>query len=403
MSLLILNAGSSSLKFALFARGAAGGSADPADPVPLLTGKIDGLGTRPRLKLERPSGAPVHDAPLNAAGAAPVCDVPAALSVVFDGLSAWAPQVSVRAIGHRVVHGGVGYAGPALIDDRVLTDLDQLTPLAPLHQPFNLEGVRAARRRFPGLPQVACFDTAFHRGHAFVHETFALPREFYAAGVRRYGFHGLSYEFIAARLRVLAPAQAGGRVVVAHLGSGASLCALHDGRSVTSSMGFTTLDGLPMGTRIGQIDPGVLLWLMTERGMDAAALTDLLYRRSGLKGLSGLSNDMRDLHASPLPAAAEAIAYFVTHLRQQIGSMAAALGGLDALVFTAGIGEKDDQVRQQTCAGLGFLGIALDEPANRSHGGATGVISTPGSTVRVLVIPTNEELMIAQHLQALTS
>jgi acetate kinase len=246
------------------------------------------------------------------------------------------------------------------------------------------------------VPQVACFDTAFHRGHAFVHDTFALPREYFDAGVRRYGFHGLSYEYIAARLRDIDPAAAGARVVVAHLGSGASLCAIRDGRSVASSMGFTALDGLPMGTRPGHIDPGVLLWLMAERGMDAAALTELLYRRSGLKGLSGLSGDLRDLHASGQPDAAQAVDYFVAQLCQQIAAMTAALGGLDALIFTAGIGENDPLVRARAMAGLRFLGIEPDPVANERHGaGQEGLISGSGSAVRA-GDPTDEERMIAR-------
>ncbi len=399
MSLLILNAGSSSLKFALFDR-APGAQ---TDPIPLLAGQIDGLGSHPHLRVTDAQGIDRHDAPLLSQGAHAVRDAGDALEVLFAGLSEWRPGTVVSAIGHRVVHGGVEFAAPVLIDDAVLARLDALSQLAPLHQPFNLAGIRAARRRFPGVPQAACFDTAFHRGHAFVHDTFALPREYFEAGVRRYGFHGLSYEFIASRLHEIDPAAAGGRAVVAHLGSGASLCAMREGASVASSMGFTALDGLPMGTRPGHIDPGVLLWLMTERGMDAAAITELLYKRSGLKGLSGVSADMRDLHASDRPEAARAIDYFVAQLCQQTGAMAAALGGLDTLVFTAGIGEHDATVRARTMAGLRFLGVQADPAANERHGaGSDGLISSAGSAVRVRVIPTNEELMIARHLESMT-
>ena len=317
MSLLTLNAGSSSLKFALFP--------DDGDDAPaLLSGMIEGLGTRARLlvthtngtqRVDEPLAPTVDAAPHEARGHAPsagarsmVNDTDEALALVLARLPEWTAGEAIRAIGHRVVHGGIRYAAPALIDDRVLADLNALTALAPLHQPFNLRAIAAAQRRFPGVPHVACFDTAFHRGHAFVHDAFALPRELHEAGVRRYGFHGLSYEFIARRLRTLDPGAATGRTVVAHLGSGASLCALREGRSVASSMGFSALDGLPMGTRPGQLDAGVLLWLMTERQMDAAALTDLLYRRSGLAGLSGMGGDMRTLQASTEPAAREAVA-----------------------------------------------------------------------------------------------
>ncbi|WP_345121925.1 acetate/propionate family kinase, partial [Quisquiliibacterium transsilvanicum] len=327
-------------------------------------------------------------------------DVRAALGVVLEWLHENVRPLSVRAIGHRVVHGGAVHAAPVLVDDAVFGELEKLVPLAPLHEPHNLEGVRAARDRFPAVPQVACFDTAFHRGHAFADETFALPREFYDAGVRRYGFHGLSYEHVADRLAQLSPKAGRGRVIVAHLGSGASACAIRDGRSVASTMGFTALDGLVMGTRPGQIDPGVLLWLMTDRGMDAAAISDLLYKRSGLKGLSGISNDMRDLRASDAPAAREAIEVFVARLLREVGALAAVLEGLDSLVFTAGIGENDAALRAHACARLRWLGVELDEAANARHGrDRDGLISAPGSRVEVRVIPTDEERMIARHVQ----
>ncbi len=395
MNLLTLNAGSSSLKFALY-------QDDGSSPAPMfrLGGQVEGLGSEPRLQArQRGLTTPLADEPLASQGAGAVRDVADAMRLVLYRLQDWLGGEPLAGVGHRVVHGGPHYSAPALIDDAVLADLTRFVPLAPLHQPHNLQGIRAARERFPGVPQLACFDTAFHRGHDFIHDTYALPRELHAAGVRRYGFHGLSYEYIAQRLPLLDPAAAAGRTVVAHLGSGASLCAMHAGRSVASTMGFSALDGLPMGTRPGQLDPGVLLWLLTERGMDAAALTDLLYKRSGLKALSGVGNDMRVLHASAEPAAAEAIAYFVAQLCAQVGAMAATLGGLDALVFTAGIGEHDTRVRAQACARLGFLGVALDEAANRSHGaGRDGLISS-GPT-RVWVLPTDEEAMIARHLRA---
>lgn len=403
--LLVLNAGSSSLKFALFAE-------DETTLRELLRGQIEGLPRRPRLEVDLAVSEPGSstDAPPQRRRAAERrwdsddADAPRNVQAALDVVLAWLQEqvkpLSVRAVGHRVVHGGADYAAPILIDEPELAHLQQLVPLAPLHEPHNLEGVRAARERFPDVPQIACFDTAFHRGHTFPQEAFALPREFYDAGVRRYGFHGLSYEYVADRLERLSPRAGRGRVVVAHLGSGASACAIRDGRSVASTMGFTALDGLVMGTRPGQIDPGVLLWMMTDRGMDAAAISDLLYKHSGLLGVSGISNDMRDLHASPEPAAREAIEVFVARLVRELGALTAVLEGLDALVFTAGIGENDARLRAQACARLGWLGVELDEAANAAHGrGSDGLISTPGSRVEVRVIPTDEERMIARHVR----
>ena len=413
--LLTLNAGSSSLKFALYAIDGSNDAADDdsggdtvegaarrqrrvANLTAVLTGQVEGIGTHPHLTARDADGRPAVDRRWAPDAPDAPGDADSALGVALEWLRSGTGALQVRAIGHRVVHGGVDYSAPTLIDDAVLARLESFSSLAPLHQPHNLSGVRAARRHFPGTPQVACFDTAFHRGHPFVHDAFALPREYYDAGVRRYGFHGLSYEYIALRLPELDPDAARGRTIVAHLGSGASACALLDGRSVSSSMGFTPLDGLPMGTRPGQLDPGVLLWLMTEKGMDAAAISNLLYHRSGLKGLSGVSNDMRDLWASEAPGAREAIDYFVERLRREIGGLAAVLGGLDALVFTAGIGENDAMLRAQAVGSMQWLGIALDAEANASHGaGRDGRISAAGSPVRIWVIPTNEELMIARH------
>jgi len=292
------------------------------------------------------------------------------------------------------VHGGPDHLAPALIDDVLLTALERLAPLAPLHQPHNLAGIRAARNAFPGARQVACFDTSFHRSHPFVADTFALPRSYYDEGIRRYGFHGLSYEFIARRLRAGHPALAQGRVIVAHLGNGASMCAMQDGRSVASTMGFTALDGLPMGTRCGQLDPGVLLYLMTEKGMDAAAISNLLYSQAGLKGISGLSHDVRVLQASDEPAARDALSYFADRGRREIGGLAACLGGLDAVVLTGGIGENAAQVRALMLADLQWMGIDIDAEANQRN--AT-VISSPASRVQILVLKTDEERMLAEH------
>jgi acetate kinase len=311
-----------------------------------------------------------------------------------------AEKIDPVAVGHRVVHGGPDYDRPTLVDKIILARLERYSPLAPLHQPNNLAPIRALLERFPKLPQVACFDTAFHRGHSAVADRFALPERFYAEGVRRYGFHGLSYEYVAGRLREIAPDIAEQRVIVAHLGSGASMCALANGRSVESTMGFTALDGLPMGTRPGQIDPGVVLYLIDEKSMSAADVQKFLYHDCGLKGLSGVSNDVRELLASSAPGAALALDYFVYRVGLHAGMLAAALGGLDAFVFTAGIGEKSDFLRARIVEKLGWLGAKLDPTAN-----AVGIaaISAPDSRVALYVVPTDEELMIAKHTLALLS
>ena len=302
------------------------------------------------------------------------------------------------AVGHRVVHGGPEFDQPVLVTEDVLHRLEQYIPLAPLHQPHNLAPIRTIMADLPGLPQVACFDTAFHRKHSAVADHYAIPEQFYAEGVRRYGFHGLSYEYIAGRLAEIAPEVAKKKVIVAHLGSGASMCALSGGQSVESTMGFTALDGLPMGTRAGQIDPGVVLYLIEQKGMSAHEVQHLLYHDCGLKGLSGISNDMRELEASPDPRAAFAIDYFVYRIALFTGTLAAALGGLDAFVFTAGIGEHSPSLRARLAAKLSWLGVKLDQTANT---GGRQLISAAGSAVAVYVIPTDEELMIARHTLAL--
>ena len=384
--ILTLNAGSSSTKFSLFdARG--------ARVAMRLIGKIEGFGGRPKLHVEDAKGNPRADRDLPPAEAH---DQDAALATILQYLRDDAPDAVVAAIGHRVVHGGLAFEGPALIDDKVLSAIEALTPWAPLHQPHNVAGIRAARAAFPDAPQAACFDTAFHRGHAFENDAYALPRSLYDEGVRRYGFHGLSYEYVSKRLREIAPDVAKGRVVVAHLGNGASMCALRDGNSIASTMGFSTLDGLPMGTRPGQLDPGVLLFLIT-RGMDAATLTDLLYKKSGLEGLSGASNDMRELEASESPRAKQAIGYFVHRIRYEIGGLAAILGGLDALVFCGGIGEHSPTIRRAVLDGMGWLGLGCDEARNLAH--AT-LVSSDGAGVPVFVIPTDEEMTIAEQTAA---
>ena len=384
-TLLVVNAGSSSIKFQLF-----GVQVD--DRLELeFRGQLEGIGTRPHLVAKDAAGAKLID---DSYEPSQVADVAGALDQLDDWLIAQLGGQAPLAIGHRVVHGGPNYAAPILIDDRVIADLEALVPLAPLHQPNNLAPIREIRRRYPDVPQVACFDTAFHRGHPEVADRYAIPESFYAEGVRRYGFHGLSYEYIAHKLREHDPALAEGRVVVAHLGSGASMCALHDGRSMDSTLGFTAVDGLPMGTRTGQLDPGVVLYLVQNRGYDAARLERFLYHEGGLKGLSGVSNDVRDLEASDAPGAKLAIDYFVYRILKETGALAAAMGGIDGLVFTAGIGEHSALVRGRVVAKLAWLGAILDAPANAAH---RTLISTPDSELAVLVLPTDEELMIARH------
>ncbi len=302
------------------------------------------------------------------------------------------PEGGPSAVGHRVVHGGTEFAGPAVVNEEVISSLSELEPLAPLHQPYNVSGIRAFMKAYPGVPNVACFDTSFHRTQPRLAQMFGLPLDYYESGVVRYGFHGLSYEYVISRLGEISPEAASGRVVTAHLGAGASLCATLDGKSVATTMGFTALDGLPMGTRSGGIDPGVILYLQNEKGITAAQVEALLYKKSGLLGISGLSSDMRDLEVSDAPGARLAIDYFAYRAVREAGSLAAALGGLDALVFTAGIGENSAIVREKICAGLAWLGIELDVEANSRN---DIVVTKSGSPVRVYVVPTNEELVIA--------
>jgi len=385
-AILVLNAGSSSIKFEVF-------EVRDGAPAALFAGQMEGIGAAPRFTAKDAAGERLADQRWD--GAAAPADHRAALGVVIDWLDGVAAGARVAAVGHRVVHGGPDLAAPVLLDEDVVARLHALASLAPLHQPHNLAGIAAATERFPGVPQVACFDTAFHRSHAWEADTFALPPAFYDRGIRRYGFHGLSYEYIARTLAAEDPALATGRVVVAHLGNGASLCAIHAGRSVDSTMGFTALDGVPMGTRCGQIDPGVLLHLLGTEGMELAAVQKLLYGNAGLKGMSGISQDVRDLEASGDPRAAGALSHFAWRVRREVGALAAALGGLDALVFTAGIGENAAGLRAAICDGLGFLGIVLDPALNAAN---ARDISAAGAITRVLVRPTDEEGMIARHV-----
>ncbi|MCR9130248.1 MAG: acetate/propionate family kinase [Alphaproteobacteria bacterium] len=379
MSLVTLNAGSSSLKVAVFSRD--GGERR-------LSGHLDRREEGWRFTLRRQGGGEERR---ELGAAATRAD---ALDAALEALGEAAGE-TVHAVSHRVVHGGVEFAAPVIIDDQVRARLKALIPLAPLHQPHNLAAVRAAETAFPGAVQVACFDTAFHHGHAFEAEAFAIPRRYFDAGVRRYGFHGLSYEYLTGALSGLAE-PAPSRVVFAHLGAGASLCAVRDGRSVDTTMGFSALDGLPMATRCGQIDPGVLLHLIETEGLDAAALSELLYRESGLKGLSGLSGDMRVLEASHAAEAKQAIGYFIERCRRQIAALAAALQGLDALVFAGGMGENSPAIRADVCAGLAWLGVELDAGANAAARGAAARISTDASPVQVWMIPTDEEAVLAR-------
>ncbi|MBP6107268.1 MAG: acetate/propionate family kinase [Steroidobacteraceae bacterium] len=381
---LVLNAGSSSLKFGLYRM-------DDADAwSPVCRGQIEGLGTSPRMSASDTKGAQLSVPALDGS----LIDVSAALARLAEWLHARFTGARIVGVGHRVVHGGPIHAGPVLVTPIVLDDLRKLEPLAPLHQPYNLSAIDAVAQRLPDVPQVACFDTSFHRGQPAIAELVPLPVELRRGGLQRYGFHGLSYEYIASVLPAVAPDVAFGRVIVAHLGSGASLCALHGLRSMDSSLGFTALDGLCMGTRPGSLDPGVVLYLFQGLGMSAKEVETVLYKRSGLLGISGISNDMRDLLSNTDANAKLAVDYFVYRAAREIGGLTAVLGGLDALVFTAGIGEHSAEVRRRICEASSWLGLELDTAANETH--AT-CISTDGSSVSTWTIPTNEELMIARH------
>jgi acetate kinase len=387
-TILVLNAGSSSLKFSVFL--------DGEPPQPLLRGQLEGLTTCPRFRARDAAGEVVGE---HEWASGSTLGHPEAIEFLFTWRRRGAlAEHRVGAVGHRVGHGGLTFAGPVFVTAEVLATLQTLIPLAPLHQPHNLAAIEAVSRHAPQLPQVACFDTAFHRGQPAVAQAFALPRRYAAEGVRRYGFHGLSYEYIASALPAIDARAAAGRTVVAHLGNGASMCALKGGRSVATSMGFSAVDGLPMGTRSGSLDPGVLLYLMERHGMTTRALAELLYQNSGLLGVSEISSDMRILLASPDPRAAEAIDLFVYRIGRELGSLAAALGGLDALVFTGGIGENAAPIRARVCREAAWLGLGLDETANQGGGPR---ISRPESQVAAWVVPTNEELMIAQHTRRL--
>ncbi len=374
---LILNAGSSSVKFALYS--------DEPQPVEITSGMVEGIGDTLLLEIEdrtseikAPHGASDHT------GA--VAMILEYLQQAFEGLT-------IKAVGHRIVHGGMNFTKPAELTDDVISQLETLAPFAPLHQMQNLAGVAAAQKAFPDAVQYGCFDTSFHRQHPWVHDAYGLPRKYYDEGVRRYGFHGLSYEYIHSELAQSDAKLANGRIIIAHLGNGASLCAMKDGISTASTMGFSPLDGLPMGTRCGQIDPGALLYLMDQKGMNADEITKVLYYQSGLKGLSGISRDMRKLLASDNADAAQAVDYFIAHTEREIGAMVATIGGIDGLIFTGGIGENARSIRARICQGLSWLGAEINSERNQAN---DQIISRDNSAVKIMVIPTNEELTIAR-------
>ena len=381
---LVLNAGSSSLKFCVYARPQAN------DWHLESRGQIEGIGASPRILARDADGRTLIDQ----APSTPVHDGAGALEALAVWLRSMYGGGRVLGVGHRVVHGGARYTGPVIVTGQVLAELHGLIPLAPLHQPHNLAAIEAVSERLPGTPQVACFDTSFHRTQSTLAELIALPDEICQAGVRRYGFHGLSYEYIATALPRMAADIARARVIVAHLGNGASLCALRDGKSVDSSLGFTALDGLCMGTRPGGVDPGVILYLFQNLGLSAPEVETVLYKKSGLLAISGISSDMRDLLASSEAKARLAVDYFVYRAAKEIGALAAVLGGIDGLVFTAGIGENSAEIRRRICESSAWLGIKLDAEANARNALR---ISVAESRVSVWVIPTNEELMIARH------
>lgn len=386
-AILTINAGSSSIKFAVYA------VYGELARKPYLSGQIDGIGADAKLIAKDAGGAHISDEALPAG-----IKHAEALDALLNWLAAHRDgDRKLVAVGHRVVHGGERYSAPVVLGAEAIRELEQFIVLAPLHQPHNLNGIKVLAARLPGVPQVACFDTAFHRTQPAIAQLFAIPRALTAEGVRRYGFHGLSYEYIA-RVLPQHTQKAEGRIIVAHLGNGASMCALHGRKSQTSSMGFTAIDGLMMGTRTGALDPGVILYLLQAKQMDAKALEKLLYKESGLLGVSGISHDMRTLLASERPEAAEAIDLFCYRIVREIGALAACIGGIDALVFTGGIGEKAAAVRERVCAKLQWLGIELDATAN---GGNAIHIGAAGSSTEVLVIPTDEEWMIAEHTRDL--
>jgi acetate kinase len=381
----VMNAGSSSIKFAIFE--------DDPDQSLLFRGQVENIGTSPRLRVEGGNGETLVETEW---GAKEV-DHNSATKIILETSIGLLGGKAVEGIGHRVVHGGTNFTAPALLTRDVLSSLKALCPLAPLHQPHNLAPIETIMGAAPHLVQVACFDTAFHQTQPHLSQAFALPRELTDSGIRRYGFHGLSYEFVSSRLRTVAPDHADKRIVIAHLGNGASLCAIERGRSVATTMGFTAVEGLMMGTRCGSIDPGVLIYLLDEHKLDARGLEELIYKKSGLLGVSGITSDMKALRESDDPKAREAIDLFIYRIVREIGSLAAALGGLDGLVFTGGIGQRDAKTRREVVAGCGWLGAVIDENANAIR---EGRIDAASSKIPIWVLPTDEERVIARHTAA---
>jgi acetate kinase len=387
-AIAVLNAGSSSIKFSLFVL-------RNQDLELEMRGQIEGIFTAPHFVAKDRSGKVQAE---KSWGKGAKLGHDGALDHLVAYVREHLGADRLVGVGHRVVHGGLEYTRPVRADADVLQALEKFVPLAPLHQPHNLAPIRLLLERAPGMPQVACFDTSYHRSNPEIAQMFALPAEMHAQGIRRYGFHGLSYEYIASVLPGFDAKAAGGRTVVLHLGNGSSMCAILAGKSVASTMGFTAVEGLPMGTRCGSIDPGVLLYLMDQRGMDARAIEKLIYNQSGLLGVSGISSDMRTLLASEEPRAKLAVDLYLYRIRRELGSLAAALGGLEAVVFTAGIGENAAVIRERVCRDAAWLGVELDAAANEAR---EPRISAPASRVSAWVIPTNEELMIARHTRAL--
>ena len=385
--ILTINAGSSSIKFSVY-------ETEPDRAVMAgAHGQVERIGSSPHLRVVDADGKELADEAVRRDG------YDGAIAAIHDWFGAHlGGEAGFSGVGHRVVHGGLAYSEPVLINGEVLASIEALVPLAPLHQPHHVAAIRAVMAAASELPQVACFDTAFHRSMPAVAQEFALPRELTERGVRRYGFHGLSYEYIVSALPQIAPEYTRGRLVIAHLGNGASMCAVEAGRSIATTMGLTPIDGLVMGTRTGALDPGVVLYLLQHEHMDPDAVSHLLYERSGLLGVSGISSDMRTLLASAAPAARNAVDLFIYRIGRELGSLAAALGGLDAIVFTAGIGENAPEIRARICREARWLGVALDEDANA---GGRLRISSPDSRVAVLVVPTDENLMIARHTRRL--
>jgi acetate kinase len=382
-AILTLNAGSSSIKFSVYLQ--------EQKLLEIATGQVENLGPAARINFEHQGDSYVREIGV-ADHKVAIAEILNALEPVLEGQDGIGHKVV--GVGHRVVHGGVEFEQPTLLTPAVIDKLTALIPLAPLHQPHNLAAISAAARAFPGAPQVACFDTAFHRGQPWVNDVFAIPNRFYDEGVRRYGFHGLSYDYITTTLRQSWPQLDQSKVIIAHLGNGASMCAILNGKSVGSTMGFSALDGLPMGTRCGQLDPGVLLYLM-DKGLSHGEISTILYRQSGLKGLSGISSDMRELLASDEPSARKAIEYYVYRIRREIGAMTTTMGGLDALVFCGGIGENSPEIREMVLHDMKYLGLELDHHANQNNNEVIGL-----GEIQALVIPTDEERVIARAVAA---